>query len=305
MTSITETEAMAPDWTGPLTPTGNLRRREAISRIVTGVAAGAAAFAVAMLVLVVFDVAKRGSKALSWGFVTHNTVGIGGGGIANALLGTAVIVAFAAAIATPVGVLTGLYLSEFAGSNSGAARILKLALDLLQGLPTIIVGLFIYGLIVVAQNKQTGFAGAIALSIVMVPLIARASQEVLALVPGTLRDAADALGVTRWRAVVGVILPSAAGGITTGAILAIARAAGETAPLLICDSVYDPQATQLNLFGHGVPSVPMYIFQVFDLPGADIRNHVWSAAFVMLIFILLANIGARVLVARSRRKLTG
>jgi phosphate transport system permease protein len=100
-------------------------------------------------------------------------------------------------------------------------------------------------------------------------------------------------------------LPSAAGGITTGAILAIARAAGETAPLLICDSVYDPQATQLNIFGHGVPSVPMYIYQVFDLPGADIRNHVWSAAFVMLIFILLANIGARVLVARSRRKLTG
>jgi phosphate transport system permease protein len=305
MTSVTETEPLQPDWTGPLTPTGNLRRREAVSRVITGIAAGAAAFAVAMLVIVVFDVAKRGSKALSWGFVTHNTVGIGGGGIANALLGTAVIVAFAAVIATPVGVLTGLYLSEFAGSNSRSARILKLALDLLQGLPTIIVGLFIYGLIVVAQNKQTGFAGAVALSIVMVPLIARASQEVLALVPGTLRDAADALGVNRWRAVVGVILPSAAGGITTGAILAIARAAGETAPLLICDSVYDPQATQLNIFGHGVPSVPMYIFQVFDLPGADIRNHVWSAAFVMLIFILLANIGARVLVARSRRKLTG
>lgn len=305
MTSLPETEPLQPDWTGPLIPSGNLRRREAVSRIVTGVAAAAAAFAVAMLVLVVFDVAKRGSQALSFGFVTHNTVGIGGGGIANALLGTAVIVAFAAAIATPVGILTGLYLSEFAGSNSRTARILKLALDLLQGLPTIIVGLFVYGLIVVAQNKQTGFAGSVALSIVMVPLIARASQEVLALVPGTLRDAADALGVNRWRAVVGVILPSAAGGITTGAILAIARAAGETAPLLICDSVYDPQATQLNIFGHGVPTVPMYIFQVFDLPGADIRNHVWSAAFVMLIFILLANIGARVLVARSRRKLTG
>jgi phosphate transport system permease protein len=305
MTELAHVEPPQPDWTGPLIPSGNLRRREAVSRLITGGATAAAAFAVAMLVIVVFDVAKKGSAALSFGFVTHNTVGLGGGGIANALLGTAVIVAFAAAIAIPVGILTGLYLSEFAGTNSRLAGSLKLALDLLQGLPTIIVGLFIYGLIVVAQNKQTGFAGAVALSIIMVPLIARASQEVLALVPGALRDAADALGVDRWRAVAGVILPAAAGGITTGAILAIARAAGETAPLLICDGVYDPGATQLNIFGHGVPSIPMYIYQVSDLPGQDIQNHAWAAAFVMLSFILLANIGARVLVARSRRKLTG
>jgi phosphate transport system permease protein len=305
MTSGPKAEALQPDWTGPLTASGNLRRREAVSRLITGGAAGAAVIAVVMLVIVVFDVAKKGSTALSFGFVTHNTVGLGGGGIANALIGTAEIVAFAAAIAIPVGILTGLYLSEFAGASSRLAGALKLALDLLQGLPTIIVGLFIYGLIVVAQNKQTGFAGAVALSIVIVPLIARASQEVLALVPGAMRDAADALGVNRWRAVVGVILPAAAGGITTGAILAIARAAGETAPLLICDGIYDSNATQLNIFGHGVPSIPMYIFQVSDLPSPDALNHAWAAAFVMLTFILLANIGARVLVARSRRKLTG
>jgi phosphate transport system permease protein len=305
MSSLAEMDPVVPDWTGPLIPSGNLRRREIVSRVFTGTATAAAVVAVGMLVIIIFDVASKGSKVLSWGFVTGNTQGAVGGGIANALLGTAVIVAFASLLATPVGILTGLYLSEFAGASSRLGRFLKLALDLLQGLPTIIVGLFIYGLIVVAQHKQTGFAAAVALSIVILPLIARSSQEVLALVPGSLRDAADALGVNRWRAVFGVILPTAAGGITTGAILAIARAAGETAPLLVCNSVYDPNATQFNIFGHGVPTVPMYIFQAFQLPGSDPADHVWAAAFVMLLFILLANIGARILVARSRRKLTG
>jgi len=305
MTSLADTDSVVPDWTGPLTPSGNLRRREAVSRIITVATTTAAAAAVLMLAIIVFDVAKKGSKVLSFSFVTHNTVGLGGGGIANALLGTGVIIGFAAVLATPVGILIGLYLSEFAGRASRVGRALSLVLDLLQGLPTIVVGLFIYALIVVASNKQTGFAGAVALSIVILPLIARSSQEVLALVPGSLRDAADALGVNRWRTVTGVILPAAAGGITTGAILAIARAAGETAPLLICNSIYDSNATQLNIFGHGVPSIPMYIFQVQDLPDPDALNHAWAAAFVLLVCILLANAGARVLVARSRRKLAG
>jgi phosphate transport system permease protein len=305
VTSLADTEPATPDWTGPLTATGNLRRRELVSRTFTGTATAAAAAAVAMLVIIVFDVVSKGLKVVSFSFVTHNAQGAVGGGIANALIGTAVIVAFASILATPIGILTGLYLSEFAQTSSRLGRILKLALDLLQGLPTIIVGLFVYGLIVLSEHKQTGFAAAVALAIVILPLIARSSQEVLALVPGSLRDAADALGVNRWRTVVGVILPTAAGGITTGAILAIARAAGETAPLLVCNSVYDPNATQFNIFGHGVPSIPMYIFQAFQLPGSDPINHVWAAASVMLMFILLANIGARILVARSRRKLTG
>jgi phosphate transport system permease protein len=305
MSSDAQTEAAVPDWTGPLTPSGNLRRREAVSRLASGAAVAAAAIAVVMLVIVVYDVVRRGAKVLSFSFLTHNTIGIGGGGIANALLGTAVIVAFAALLATPVGILMGLYLTEFAGASSRWGRGLKLALDLLQGLPTIVVGLFIYGLIVLAEHKQTGFAGSVALAIVMLPLIARSSQEMLELVPGTLRDAADALGVSRWRTVVGVILPAAAGGITTGAILAIARAAGETAPLLICNSLYDASATQLNIFGHGVPSIPMYIFQEIDSPDPEAINHIWAASFALLTLILLANIGARVLVARSRRKLTG
>ena len=137
----------------------------------------------------------------------------------------------------------------------------------------------------------------------MLPLIARSSQEVLLLVPGNLREAADALGVDRWRTVVGVILPAAVGGIATGAILSIARAAGETAPLLLVNSIYNPNSMQLNLFGHGVPSIPVYIWTTFDLPSAQALTATWGAALVLLAGILIANIFARLLLARSRAKM--
>ena len=301
-TPITLGESGLFDPTAPLTPSGNLRRRRVVDRIVQVVATTAAVVAVAVLVIITYDVAAHGVSALSLGFVIHNPQGLTGGGIANALLGTLMIVAAAAVIAVPLGILTGLYLTEFAGARSRTGRTLKLALDMMQGLPTIVVGLFVYGLIVIPQHRESGFAGAIALSIVMLPLMARASQEVLLLVPGSLREAADALGVNRWRTVLTVILPAAVGGLVTGAILAIARAAGETAPLLICDAIYNPTATTFNLF-HGVPSVPMYIYTTFDLPLAGAVAKTWAAALVLMIFILLANIGARLVLARSRAKM--
>ncbi len=290
------------DPAAPLTPSGNLRRRALVDRFVQVVATTAALAAVAVLVIVLYGVVARGAAALNLGFVFTNPQGLSSGGIANALLGTLEIVAAAALIALPLGILTGLYLTEFAGPRSRTARILKLALDMMQGLPTIVVGLFVYGLIVIPEHKESGFAGAVALSIVMLPLIARASQEVLLLVPGTLREAADALGVNRWRAVLTVILPVATGGIVTGAILAIARAAGETAPLLICDSLFNPTSTSFNLF-HGVPSIPMLIYTSYDLPLANAITRAWGAALVLIIFILFANIGARVVLARSRGKM--
>jgi len=153
-------------------------------------------------------------------------------------------------------------------------------------------------------RKEFGLAGSVALAIVMLPLIARSSQEVLLLVPGTLREAADALGVDRWRTVLRVILPAASGGILTGAILAAARAAGETAPVLICDSIFNPTTTNLNPL-KGVPNVPMFIYTSFDLPIATALSRVWGAAFVLMAFILIANIVARLLLARSRAKMGG
>ena len=290
------------DPTAPLTPSGNLRRRGAVDRLIRLGATLAAAIGVGMLALVVFSVVTKGAPALSLGFVFQNPVGLVGGGIANSLLGTAEIVVIGAAIALPIGVLTGLYLTEFAGSASRTASALKLGLDLMQGLPTIVVGLFVYGLLVLPLHKEFGFAGAVALAIVMLPLMARAAQEVLLLVPSSLREAADALGVNRWRTVLTVILPAATGGIATGAILATARAAGETAPLLIVNSIYNTQTTQGNPF-QGISSVPMYIFTVTEQAVPDAFVRAWGAAFVLLVIILFANVVARVLLARSRAKM--
>lgn len=307
MTALSDAAAgdSAPfDPTAALTGSGNLRRRAAFSRVAEVGASASALFAVGLLGALLFTVVSRGAKALSLDFLTTNPAGLAGGGIANALIGTALIVAFAAVIAVPIGILTGIYLTEFAGPRSRSGRMLKLALDLLQGLPTIIAGVFVYGLLVATTHQESGFAGSIALSIVMLPLIARSSQEVLLLVPGSLREAADSLGVDRWRTVLGVILPAALGGIATGAILSIARAAGETAPLLFVDSIYNPTATQLSIFGHGVPNIPIYIFTTYDLPTPSAVTNVWGAALVLLTFILLANIVARVLLARAQARMT-
>jgi phosphate transport system permease protein len=290
------------DPTAPLTPSGNLRRRLLVSQLVSGASILASFVAVAVLVLVTYDVAKQGASALSWGFITKNPVGLAGGGIANAIIGSTLIIIFATLIALPVGVLTAVYLTEYAKPTSRLARALRTALDLLQGVPTIVVGLFVFGLMVVGHG-ETGFAGSVALSIVMLPLIARASQEVLLLVPSTLREAADALGVERWRAILTVVLPAAAGGIVTGAILAVARAAGETAPLLLVDSLANPTQTQLLIFGHGVPNIPVLIFTASNLGIPEAQARAWGAAFVLLGLILIANIGARLMLARYRARL--
>jgi phosphate transport system permease protein len=292
------------DPTSPLTATGNLRRRMLVSRFVDGGATVAALIAVALLAIVVYAVVKRGASALSFSFVFTNPQGLVGGGIWNSLIGSVEIVLIGAAIAAPLGILTGLYLTEFAGKRSRTGRALAVALDVLQGVPTIVTGLFVYGLLVIPMRKETGIAGAIALAIVMLPLMARASQEVLLLVPGSLREAADSLGVARWRAVVTVIVPAAAGGIITGIILATARAAGETAPMLICNSIFSPTTTQLNPF-KGVPNIPMLIYTQYDLAVPAALARLWGAAFVLLAVILLANIFARVLLARSRAKMGG
>ena len=290
------------DATAPLTPSGNLRRRLLVSQLVSGASVMASLVAVAVLVLVTYDVAKQGASALSWGFITKNPVGLAGGGIANAIIGSTLIIIFATLIALPVGVLTAVYLTEYAKPTSRFARALRTALDLLQGVPTIVVGLFVFGLMVVGHS-ESGFAGSVALSIVMLPLVARSSQEVLLLVPGTLREAADALGVERWRAILTVVLPAAAGGIVTGAILAVARAAGETAPLLLVDSLYNPNSTQLLIFGHGVPNIPVLIYTASNLGIPEAQARAWGAAFVLLGLILIANIGARLALARYRARL--
>jgi phosphate transport system permease protein len=291
------------DPTAPLTPSGNLRLRLVVSRIVQGSATASAVIAVAALVIVTYGVATRGASALSLDFLIKDPPQFGGagGGIASAIVGTALIVVVATAIAAPLGVLIALYLVEFAPPRSRPAELLRLALDLMQGLPSVVVGLFVLGLLVEPEHADSGFAGAVALAIIMLPLIARSSQEVLRLVPGSLREAADALGVERWRAITGIIVPTALSGILTGTILAVARAAGETAPLLIVDGTFT-NATTIQIFGHAVPNIPVSIFLASEAADPTGFARAWGEALVLLALILLANVGARLLLARSRER---
>jgi phosphate transport system permease protein len=284
------------DPAAPLTPTGNLRRRRAFSRIAEFGATGAAFFAVGVLGIVIYTVVARGASALSLEFLFTGAPT----GIAPALVGTAVIVAVATAMAMPLGVLAALFVTEFAGER--IARASKLTLDLINGLPSIIIGLFVFALLV-DHRTQSGFAGSVALAIIMLPLIARGTQEVLLLVPNNLREAADALGVSRWRTVLGVILPSALGGILTSTVLAIARAAGETAPLILLSSVFDGKEVLLNM-GEAMPNVPVRIFQLSEEANPEGFAEAWGMALVLVSFILFASLGARAMHARSRRKMS-
>ena len=291
------------DPTAPLVASGNLRRRRAVSVFAQALAVASAVLAVGVLAIVVGSVIARGAAALSLDFFTKSPPLFGGpgGGIAPMIVGTALIVGVATLIAMPLGILVAVCLTEFADSR--AARPIQLALDLMNGLPSIVVALFVFGLLV-AGRHQSGFAGAVGLAIIMLPLIARASQEMLLLVPRQLRDAAEALGVARWRTVLGVVLPSSLGGIVTGTVLAVARAAGETAPVLVLSSIYANKMS-FDLFGGAIPNIPVLIFTASEAADPAGFTRAWGAALVLLTLILLANIGARALLARSRRKLTG
>ena len=284
------------DPTAPLTPTGNLRRRRLFSRVAESGATAAAVVAVAVLVIVVYGVFIHGAGALSLDFLFKGEPE----GLGPALLGTAEIVAIATLIAMPISVLVALYLTEY-GKGRLAATI-RLALDLMNGLPSIIIGLFVFGLLVYG-HQQSAFAGSIALAIIMLPLIARGSQEVLLLVPNNLREAADALGVSRWRTVLGVILPSALGGIVTATVLAVARAAGETAPLIFLSSVYDGTKASFNPF-EALPNIPVTIYTLSEEANPEGFTRAWGAGLVLLTLIMFASLGARALLARSRRRMT-
>jgi phosphate transport system permease protein len=198
-----------------------------------------------------------------------------------------------------LGVLIALFLTEFAGNRSTHA--IRLTLDLMNGLPSIIIGLFIFELLVNHQ-KQSGFAASVALAIIELPLIARGSQEVLLLVPSNLREAADALGVSRWRSVLGVVLPSALGGIVTSTVLSVARAAGETAPLIFASSVFDPGQYSLNPF-EALPNVPVRIFTLSEEANPEGFAEAWGLSLVLVSLILFASLGARALLARSRARM--
>ncbi len=279
---------------------GRVRRRKRVNMAMQGAWLLASAVAVAVLGIVTGSVLAKGIPGLSADLFTKTPVTFGetGGGIAHAFVGSLVLVGLAAAMALPVGVLSAIYVSEFADRR--VARGIKLSLDVLNGLPSIVIGIFLFALLVVGRG-QNAFIGSLALAIIMLPLISRSTQEVLALVPNHLREGSLALGVSKWRTIVGVILPTTFSGILTGTTLAIARAAGETAPLLFTTSLFGNSVS--GDVDHALASIPVIIFTYSEAPDPHLNDQAWAAAFVLIMFVLVTSLLSRALLARSKRKL--
>jgi phosphate transport system permease protein len=281
----------------------NLPRRKAVNRLMEALATVAALIAVTILGIVIWSVAKRGAGALDLNLLTRAPVPFAFGpvkqGLANAFAGSLVLVGLATLMALPIGILVAVYLTEFAPPS--IRNVVSLALDVLNGVPAIVIGIFVFGLIVIAHG-QSGYAGSFALACLMLPLVARSTMEVLLLVPSSLREASLALGVPRWRTTLSIVLPQTVGGIVTGTVLAVARIAGETAPLLFVSSLagtktsWDP--------GHALQSIPVAIFELSESPDPQDHARAWAAALVLLLFILFASLGGRWLATRSRRRLS-
>jgi phosphate transport system permease protein len=291
-----------------LRATGRGRRRLFVNRLAESAAVLAAVVAIAALALVIWSVGSRGIGAIDLDFFLKGPPLFGqtGGGIAPALVGSLLVVAIATVIALPVGVLTAIYVSEF--SPRAVARQIRLWLDVLNGFPSIVIGIFVFALCVKAKlpliglgGHQSAFAGGFALSIIMLPLVARSTMEVLQLVPAHLREASYALGVSKWQTVLRIVLPTSFGGILTGTTLAIARAAGETAPLLFTCALAG-QLVEWNPT-HSVLSIPLVIFEYSESADPTQHEQAWAAAFVLIVFVLVTSLTARLLLERSRRKL--
>lgn len=292
-----------------LKATGRGRRRLLVNRLAEGSALVAALVAIFVLAVVIWSVGSRGAGALSLDFLTKGPpalFGATGGGIAPAIVGSLLLVGIATAIALPFGVLVAIYVSEFARPRVGEQ--IRLWLDVLNGFPSIVIGIFAFTLVVKTKvpflgvsGHQSAVAGGIALSIIMLPLVARSTMEVLRLVPNQLREASYALGVSKWQTVIRVILPTAFGGILTGTTLAVARAAGETAPLLFTCAIAG-QFVDWNP-AHSVQSIPLTIFQYSESADPNQHEQAWAAAFILIVFVLITSLAARLLLERSRRKL--
>jgi phosphate transport system permease protein len=266
--------------------------RRFVDRLLRGACFLATLLALVPLVGVLSFVVVRGAGGLSLDFFTElpKPVGEPGGGMAHALAGTLTIVGLACLLGVPAGILTGVFLAEFGTTRFG--RFVRFSADVMAGVPSIAVGLFVYQLVVARSQGFSAFAGALALALLMLPTITRATEELLKLVPESLREAALGLGVPKWRATLRVMLRTAAPGIATGIMLAVARAMGETAPLLFTSFNNRFWASGI---GEPTASLPVNIYNYAVSPYADWHRQAWAAALVLVSFVLCLNIGARLL----------
>jgi phosphate transport system permease protein len=276
------------------------RRRDRIAR---GGILAATVLALIPLLLIVYYLLVKGLSSWSVSFFTTDPTGntffknSNIGGIKSAILGTIEIVALASVIAVPTGIAVAIWLVEY-GKGSPFAQVVRFFVDVLTGVPSIVFGLFIYIVLIVGTGTSfAGYKGSLALSLLMLPVVIRSAEVILLLVPGALRESALALGAPRWRVIFSIVLPTALPGMVTGVLLAIARAAGETAPLLFTAAAAN--ATSFNLGGF-MNSLPVQIYTDVTSPTTSVVNRAWGAALTLVAMILLLNLIARLIARRSR-----
>ena len=275
----------------------NLTRRRYTNHSVKTVSFLATLFGIFFLGWILYTVIKMGGSALELSFFTNPTkpYGIPDGGIANAIAGTFYITSVAAIMGVPLGLMAGVYLSEY-GSQSRLGDVIRFSANVMMGLPSIIVGLFVYSLVVVTTKHFSGFAGSIALAIIMFPVVTRTTEDMLSMVPNALREASLALGMPRWRATLDIIFRSAKSGLVTGILLSIARVSGETAPLLFTALWSDSWTTGNSFFTQPTANLTVTITEyATNSPFAVIQSRAWGAALFITVAILILNITVRTL----------
>ncbi|MGI5436275.1 phosphate ABC transporter permease PstA [Streptomyces shenzhenensis] len=271
-------------------------RRQAKDRIATGLVWVAFLVALIPLLSLVWTTVSRGVKVLDIYFLTHS-MGIvadaqPGGGVYHAIIGSLEQVGLATIMAAPIGILTAVYLVEY-GGRGRLARAVTFFVDVMTGVPSIVAGLFILSLMLIFEMEPFGFAGSLALAILMMPVVVRSTEEMLKLVPNELREASLALGVPKWRTILKVVLPTSIGGITTGVMLAIARIAGETAPVLLL--VFGNRFINNNPFEGAQQSLPLYIYQQYSQSAGEntAYDRAWAASLTLIAFVMILNLVAR------------
>jgi len=270
-------------------------RRRAISSVMTTLTALCAFVAVAVLLVILGYIAWRGVGALNWRFLVETPKPVGeGGGIGNAIVGTFILLALASVIGLPIGVAAGVYLAEFGTGRFG--QLVRFLADTLTGVPSIVVGVFAYTVVVLPLKQFSALAGGVALACIMIPIVARTTEEMIRLVPHSLREGALALGAPQWRVTLDIVLPAAMSGIATGAMLAVARVSGETAPLLF--TAFGSRFFNLYL-DQPTASLTVQIYNYAISPYDEWHAQAWAATLVLMTLILVINIGVRFMTRRK------
>ncbi len=273
--------------------------RRIVGAAMTGATYGAAALAIVPLAAILVMLVMRGAGAIDWDFFTRSAVPVGepGGGFAHAIVGTVLIVGVACAVGLPVGVGAGIYLAEFGGGSVG--WLVRFVADTLNGIPSIVIGIFAWAWIVRPSGRFTALSAGIALACILAPIVARTTEEMVRLVPNSLREAALALGYQRWRTSLTVVVRTARAGIVTGCLVAIARVAGETAPLLF--TALGSQFFSTSLL-HPIAALPLQVYYYALGPYEEWHRQAWAGALVLIVLVLLLGILARL---ATRRRTAG